>query len=153
LVHTISYQLHPATLDLVGLVGAADSFCHEVTRQSALPVQFIHDDVGDLRSDISLCLYRVLQESVQNAVRHSEAAGVRVELRREKDAIRMIVSDSGKGFDAESRSGGLGIISMQERARQVHGILTVTSAKGAGTRVEVQVPAGKFNQRSEIRGR
>lgn len=139
-VHAISHQLHPATLYHIGLVEAARSLCHEVMRQSGFQVEYVHDDIPNLHPDIALCLYRVLQESLQNAVRHSGAAEARVELRRKKDAIRMIVSDSGKGFNAESADGGLGLISMQERVRQVHGTLSVASAKGAGTRIEVQIP-------------
>lgn len=139
-VHTISHQLHPSTLDHLGLVVAAESFCREVTRQSGMQVEFILDDMPKLHPEIALCLYRILQESLQNAVRHSGAAKARIELRREHDVIRMIVSDNGKGFDVGAANGGLGLVSMQERAIQVHGTLSLESAKGAGTRIEIQVP-------------
>ena len=142
-VHKLSYQLHPAKLDQLGLVTAARTFCSEFSAQSGFRIDFTHENVPrELPADLALCLYRVLQEAVGNAVRHSGATEAHADLRMVNRHIRLTVSDTGQGFDlAEARrDGGLGLLSMQERARLVHGAVAVHAKPGRGTRVELTVP-------------
>src|SRR4030095_9823987 len=94
-----------------------------------------------LPDDIALCLFRIAQEAMQNAIKHSGARNVRVELNGESDASAVTIIDDGTGFDVDAAAGkGLGLISMHERAESVGGTLKVASRKGAGTRLQVTVP-------------
>jgi signal transduction histidine kinase len=147
-VHRMAYELHPAKLDQLGLATAARSFCREAALQSGLRIDFEAGDVPrDLPPDLALCFYRILQESLQNVVRHSETKEARVRLKTIHDRIQLTVEDAGRGFDVAQRrrEGGLGLSSMEERVRLVKGTLTVRSAPGQGTWIEVnaRLPARK----------
>ena len=100
-VHKLSHQLHPAKVEQLGLVTAAQSWCDDLAKQSGLRIEFSARDVpADLASGISLCLYRVIQESLRNVVRHSHATAARVELTGEAHGLRLTISDQGQGFEA-----------------------------------------------------
>jgi PAS domain S-box-containing protein len=142
-VHKLSYQLHPAKLDQLGLVVAARTFCREVSLQSGIAVHFEQHDVPrDIAVNVALCLYRVIQEAVQNSVRHNGGAAIQVILAYAAEKIRLLITDEGKGFDADHaiHHGGLGLVSMRERVRQVHGSIQFNSSPGKGARIEVTVP-------------
>lgn len=142
-VHKLSYQLHPAKLDQLGLATAARTLCGELSVQSGLRIGFTHEDIPrGLPAEVALCLYRVLQEALGNAIRHSGAADASVRLWRSGGHVHLTVSDTGRGFDlgAARYEGGLGLLSMQERARLVDGELAIRSTRGGGTRVELKVP-------------
>jgi len=142
-VHKLSYHLHPAKLDQLGLVSAARGFCRELTQQSGIRIEFDHKSVPrDVPADVALCLYRIIQESLQNMVRHSGAREAAVQLHGAGDHLKLLITDSGKGFDLEvaRRAGGLGLISMEERVRLVHGSIAIRSRPGDGTRVDISVP-------------
>jgi PAS domain S-box-containing protein len=142
-VHKMSYQLHPAKLDQLGLVAATRSFCRELSQQSGIRVEFVHDELpGELNQDLALCLYRVVQESLQNMVRHSRATEARVELRMNGKELHLAVSDNGVGFDVAyaTRHGGLGLVGMRERMRLVQGTIALRSAPGQGAQVEFTAP-------------
>lgn len=141
-VHKLSYQLHPAKLDQLGLVSATRSFCQEVSKQRRLPVEFVHDDIPrELDRDVALCLYRIIQEGLQNVVKHSRATQVRVELRQRERHLVLVVSDNGRGFDATAIGDqqGLGLVGMRERVRLVHGQISFHAVPGRGTRIEVSI--------------
>ena len=97
--------------------------------------------------DTALCLYRIAQEALNNAVRHSGRTAARVELAREGSELRLVIADDGVGFDPETMcaNGSLGLVSMGERARFVNGRLSVESHAGKGTRVEVRVPIKRIS--------
>jgi PAS domain S-box-containing protein len=144
-VHRFSYQLHPLKLEQLGLIPAAESFCRDIGLQWSVAIRFEHRDVPpDLDSSLALCLYRVLQEALQNAVRHSDSSKIHVQLVREREQprLRLSIIDYGKGFDPNfsMQNAGLGLVSMRERVRQVHGSIQFHSNPGAGTRIEVSVP-------------
>jgi signal transduction histidine kinase len=152
-VHRISYQLHPAKVDQLGLVTAARTLCRELSSQSGVQIQFAHGDIPrDLDANLALCLYRVLQEALQNSIRHSGVKAARAELRLDGEQIHLTIADAGKGFDLAHavRHGGLGLISIRERIRQVRGTLTLDSSPDTGTRVEVRArlrPPTELGQR------
>jgi signal transduction histidine kinase len=141
-VHKLSHRLHPAKVDQLGLVTAARSWCGDVARQSALRVDFSAENVpADLPSSISLGVYRVIQESLRNVARHSQAGAALVELVGEAERLRLTITDEGQGFDVnESKRAGLGLVSMQERMRLLQGTIAVYSSPGRGTRIEATVP-------------
>jgi signal transduction histidine kinase len=142
-VHRMSYQLHPSKLETLGLVAAVSSLCHEVSKSQGLKIVFSHRDVlGSISNDVALCLFRVAQESLHNAVKHSGAKRARVELIGIPQAIHLLISDTGAGFDVEAarRKGGLGLVSMEERLRLVGGEISIHSQPLHGARIEVEVP-------------
>lgn len=142
-LHDISRQLHPSRLDTLGLVTTLRSFCKEFSLQHSLQVQFVHEDVPEeVPKDISLCLFRVVQEALRNVVKHSGAAEVKVELTRHGDQIDLCISDPGAGFDLAFAKvdTGLGLISMRERLRLVGGHLSIESEVSHGTRIRARIP-------------
>jgi signal transduction histidine kinase len=154
-IHALSYTLHPAKLDQLGLDSAARGWCRDLDAQSGLAFDFVSGDVpSDLSPDAALCLYRILQETTRNIVRHSGATAARVELSMEADGLHLTVEDPGRGFDLTraGTSGGLGLVSMRERVRLLKGTLVIDSEPGRGTRVEAVVPiAASASERADSR--
>jgi PAS domain S-box-containing protein len=147
-IHALSHRLHSSKLEYLGLATAVKSFCHELSEQRNVRIEFKHSNLPvEIPKEISLCLFRVLQEALQNAVKHSAEQNVRVELHGTPDGIHLRVSDSGIGFnwqDAIKRR-GIGLISMRERLRLVNGELSIQSTPGRGTVVLARVPLGQKN--------
>jgi signal transduction histidine kinase len=142
-IQTISHRLHSSKLEYLGLVSAAGSFCQVVSTQHGLTIEYMHQDVpGTLPSGVELCLYRVLQEAVSNAVKHSNANHYTVTLRGTPEAVELEVIDNGCGFNAEGplNKNGLGLVSMRERLGLVNGELFIKSESETGTRVCAHVP-------------
>jgi len=144
-VHRISHELHPAILTQLGLEAALHSFCNELTASYPMKIDLDAANVPpNLPHDISLCLYRVTQESLQNVVKHSAATIAHVSIRSDSGEIHLTVSDNGAGFDpsATKTRQALGLISIDERVRALHGEAKIVSNVGTGTRIEVRVPTG-----------
>jgi signal transduction histidine kinase len=141
-VHALSYQLHPSILDDLGLKEALKVECEHFTRRESIPAQLTSFETpSELPSDVSVCLFRIAQEALRNAARHSRANRVNLGVTTTNGSVRMTVSDDGVGFvPAQRRIRSLGHASMRERARLVGGILEVESAPGRGTTVHVSVP-------------
>ena len=142
-IHNLSHQLHPSKLDILGLTTCIGSFCREFSQRHKLEVRFVHRNIqGEIPKDVSLCLYRIVEEALQNVVKHSGAEDAKVELSGHDNRIDLCVSDNGAGFTLESAKGesGLGLISMRERVRLVGGHLSVESAPSLGTRIRVRIP-------------
>ena len=142
-IHSLSYQLHPARLELLGLVASLKGFCKEFSTQHNMDVQFRHANIsGQIPKDVTLCLYRITQEALQNVVKHSQSTEAEVELSGHSTEIELCISDSGRGFDVESakRAPGLGLVSIRERLRLVGGHLSIESAPSQGTSIRVRVP-------------
>jgi signal transduction histidine kinase len=142
-VQALSHRLHSSKLEYLGLTAAARSFCKELSDQAKVEVQFSHSAVpSTLSKEVSLCLFRVLQEALQNAMKHSGVRLFYVNLRGAPDGVELSVSDDGRGFDERgllSRQ-GLGVISMRERLQMVHGVLDIRTHPGAGTTISARVP-------------
>ena len=141
-VHAMSRRLHPAILDELGLEAALKEECVSFSAQMGIPAKFESKGPTLLPEDVSLCLYRVAQESLRNIAKHAHATKVRVVLSARKDGVRLRIEDTGDGFDLKEvkGKGGLGLISMEERVRLVGGKFTIKSHPGEGTTVEVFVP-------------
>ena len=140
----IVHRLHPAALEQIGLVAALESFCAEFSHREKVSVRFRQRDVpGLIPPDVALCLYRVVQEGLRNVVNHSRSRRAAIVLSGSTRCIRLSVRDFGVGFQPEVRDKkGLGLLSMEERARLVGGSFSVHSRLGRGTRIEVLVPLG-----------
>jgi PAS domain S-box-containing protein len=142
-IHELSHQLHPAKLDTLGLVASLRGLSREFSEQHNLQVQFVaHDIPVQIPKDVTLCLFRIVQEALRNVVKHSGAAEVNVALSGHGHGIDLCISDSGAGFSPAAANGdaGLGLISMRERLRLVGGQLSVESEPSRGTRIHVSVP-------------
>jgi signal transduction histidine kinase len=143
-IHRISHELHPAILDQMGLVPALRHFAGDLARLHTTVVTV--DDSGwppDVPREIEFAFYRIIQEALQNAVRHSGAREAAVTLAAAAERLTLTVRDRGRGFDLASRSGAsLGLASMRERIRQFGGRITIESAPGEGTTVRAEIDRG-----------
>ena len=142
-VQGLSHRLHSSKLEYLGLATAANSFCKELSEQNKVAVQFKHAGIPrNLPKEVSLCLFRVLQEALQNAMKHSGVRSFGVDLHGTADVIDLTVADLGSGFEEEEAftRNGLGLISMRERLQLVQGELSVKSKPGAGTTIHARVP-------------
>ncbi len=146
-IHDMAYQLHPSVLDHLGLVVALRSYVSEWSKREQIKVRFSHRNVPEsLDENVATCLYRVAQESLRNAARHSRSPRISVVLAGSARQISLSIKDFGIGFDPESRNEqhhGLGIVSMNERVRLVNGRFSLKSKPGLGTRVTVEVPLSR----------
>jgi len=142
-IQALSHRLHSSKLDYLGIASAANSFCKELSEQQKVEIDFRHEGIpGGLPKEVSLCLFRVLQEALQNAAKHSGVRHFSVDLRGTPEEIQLIVTDLGVGFDPQDAINrrGLGLISMRERLQLVSGELSIKSQRGRGTTVLARVP-------------
>jgi signal transduction histidine kinase len=142
-IQALSHRLHSSKLDYLGLVVAARSFCRELSEQKRVEIDFSHEGVPNrVPKEISLCLFRVLQEALQNAVKYSGVRRFEVNLEGNSEELRLTISDRGVGFDSQKvlHGRGLGLISMRERVQLVKGELSVTSQPARGTIISARVP-------------
>ena len=138
----LARQLRPTALDDLGLKAALGGHLEDLRRQGGVETSFeAEGDFSDVPSDAQLVAYRVAQESLSNAARHSGAAHVRVRLRRDPEGLELTVSDDGRGFLLDDAGGGLGISGMRERAMLVRGNLEIESDPPVGTRVTLRIPS------------
>jgi len=150
-VQFMSHELHSSKLEYLGIATALRAFCEEFSDQQSVEVVFAHDEVPrTLPQGISLCLFRVLQEALHNAVKHSGARHFDVELRVTSNQIQLTVRDSGSGFDvAEAmKTHGLGLVSMAERLKLVDGQLSIDSQPQRGATICASIPLGKVARAS-----
>ncbi len=142
-VQALSHELHSSKLDYLGIVAALGSFCRELSQQQNLDVEFTYENVPNpLPGDISLCLFRVAQEALHNAVKYSGVRRLLVNLRSTENHIQLEIRDAGVGFNMQAamQNGGSGLISMQERVHLVKGTFSVESRMNEGTRIIAIVP-------------
>src|SRR5262245_3751545 len=142
-VHDLSRQLHPSILDDLGLVDALRSECDRFSQRETIAVSYQADTVpAGLPRDSALCLYLIAQEALRNVARHAETDRVEVTLTGCEADVLLTVSDEGKGFDlgAARSHHGLGLVSMEERARLIGAEVSIQSHPGKGTTVSVLSP-------------
>ena len=139
----LSHGLHPAVLNHIGLVAALQADCVEVERQYQMAVTLnIDDDVEPVPPLVALSLFRISQEALRNSARHARAPHATISLSRDPLGLTLSITDDGDGFDIEGvrQNGGLGLVSIEERARLVRGSATFHSHPGVGTIVVVRIP-------------
>jgi signal transduction histidine kinase len=142
-IRRLSHDLHPASLHVLGLIPTLRAHCHEVEKQHHVQVTF--ETAGDLRHlppDVAVCLFRIAQESLRNGVVHGDALQFAVSLTRSGEYVELTIADHGRGFDPEAvrDGGGLGLVSMEERAHAVGGDLHIVTSQ-QGTTIVVRWPA------------
>jgi len=138
----LSHDLHPFTLEYLGLVGALKKLCRDIGSKSTLAIHFSEKDgPSHLPSDVSHCLFRIAQEALQNIVKHGHARTASMELAGRGGHVLLRIVDDGIGMTPEQHhSGGMGLVSMRERVGVVGGTCKVISGPLQGTIVEVSVP-------------
>lgn len=142
-IQSLSHELHSSKLEYLGIAAAMRGFCREFGEHQNVEIDFkVHDLPSPLSADISLCLFRVLQEALQNSAKHSGVRNVEVGLWGALGEIHLAVSDSGAGFDSEvaKENRGLGLISMEERLKLVKGTFSIESQPKRGTTIHARVP-------------
>jgi PAS domain S-box-containing protein len=142
-IQALSHHLHSPKLEYLGLAVAAKSFCREFSDQQKVEITFHSENIPkELPQEISICLFRVLQEALQNATKHSGSRRFHVSLKNGTNEIELTVHDSGHGFDPEEaiKGRGLGMTSMRERLKLVNGELSIDSQFERGTTIKAHVP-------------
>lgn len=144
-VQSMSHQLYSSQLEYLGLVPAMRSFCRELAQRQKVEIDFSYNEIpASVPHETSLCLFRVLQEALHNASKHSRVRHFGARLDYSPNELRLTVSDQGAGFDLTiaANNGGIGLISMRERVRSVNGSIAVDSKPMGGTTISVRVPLG-----------
>ncbi len=139
----LSHRLHSSKLEYLGISSAAASFCRELSDKHGVQIDLRTENIPNkLSQEVSLCLFRILQEALQNAIKHSGSRSFAVRFTGASNEIELSVRDSGVGFNAEEamKEHGLGLISMRERLKLVRGRLSIDSQPGVGTTVRARVP-------------
>jgi len=142
-VRRLAVELRPSVLDDFGLVAALERLTETFAEQTGMAVQFeeLLPPGERLPSEVETALYRIVQESLTNVVKHAQATTVSIVLARKADSVSLVVEDDGVGFDPGSpREGGIGLVGMQERVALLGGRLSIESHPGAGTTFQAEVP-------------
>jgi PAS domain S-box-containing protein len=156
-VQSLSHELHSSRLEYLGLVSAMKGFCKEFGDKHKVEIDFSNEGIpSGIPPEISLCLFRIMQEGLQNALKHSGVKFFEVELHGSPAEIRLTVRDSGVGYEPElaKDTPGLGLMSMRERVRLVKGTISITSKPQSGTEINVRVPlqAGAQREQGKLAG-
>ena len=142
-IRQLSHELHPTQLQEGGLPAALSSYCEEFSKLRGIPISYKADEsVDKLSPGTALCIYRIAQEALGNVAKHARAKQVEVRLTRSDNRVCLVVADDGVGFDRDGSEnpGGLGLINMRERVRQLNGTFEFESQPGHGTKVKAEVP-------------
>jgi len=151
-VRDLALLLRPSMLDDLGLAPALNWHARETSKRTGLNVVVKADDAIDsLPDEHRTCIYRLVQEAVNNAVRHANARAVEVSVRKEGRKVDVTVQDDGAGFDTRFMR-GLGLLGMEERVRRLGGRLKIGSEPGRGTLVHAVLPVAELHQRNGHEG-
>lgn len=143
-IHNLSHRLHSSKLRLLGLKVALKDVCRQVSLQYKVDIQLEGGEIpSHVSDDLSLCFYRIAQEALNNAVKHSRSHRIEVRLDSSKENLWMRIRDFGVGFDPTTTNGGIGLAAMRERLRMVNGSLDIKSSPGAGTDLTVKAKVAR----------
>jgi signal transduction histidine kinase len=147
-VRDLALLLRPSMLDDLGLAPALNWHARETSKRTGLNVAVTADEsIDGLPEEHRTCIYRLVQEAVNNAVRHANARAVEVAVRKEREKVNVTVQDDGAGFDTRFLR-GLGLLGMEERVRRLGGSLKITSKPGRGTLVQAALPVADLDPRN-----
>ncbi len=143
-IRNMALLLRPSMLDDFGLVPALDWQARETAKRTGMRVEVKSDVEGELPEEHKTCIYRVVQEALNNCARHAQAASVQVAVESQPGQILLSVQDDGSGFD-QARIRGLGLLGMEERVRHLGGTFEIDSRPGRGTLLQVKLPLAAWN--------
>lgn len=147
------YTLHPQTmLNREGLIGSVERYLQKMEKQAGLKTEFFVDQNIELPPGAEYELFRIVQESLTNVIKHSDASKLSVSIKNARDYVELQINDNGRGFDPASlfENKGMGITLMRERADNIKSTFMINSKPGEGTRVTVRVKTNQFEQPSSI---
>jgi len=141
-VQSLSHDLHPSKLEYLGVVAGMRSWCNEFAERQGMEIDFETDVSSRISAEVGVCLFRVLQEALHNAAKHSGVKHIEVRLAERSHAVHLVVIDSGIGFDLDPAmlGKGLGLTSMRERVLLVDGTISIESKPMGGTTIRVCIP-------------
>lgn len=141
-VQALSHELHSSKLEYLGVVAGMKSWCKEFSERQSMEIDFKTEVSSTLPLEVGLSLFRVIQEALHNAQKHSGVKRIELQLREDSGEIHLVVSDLGRGFDLETamQGRGLGLTSMGERVRLMNGTISIESKPMCGTTIHVRVP-------------
>ena len=151
-VHNLSRQLHPSILDDLGLVQAVQAECDVFIKKTGIDVSLEPSDLPDsISQDLALCLYRIIQEGLQNIAKHAKAGAASITLQGFSGGINLLIRDNGIGFDPAKakQKAGIGLSSMRERARLVNGTLAIEAKPGKGSEIQIFIPLGELHDQAK----
>jgi PAS domain S-box-containing protein len=139
-VQALSHDLHAANLEYLGIVAGIESWCFEFGKRHNILISFESDVRTPISPTIGISLFRITQEALHNALKHSGTDRVEVNLIEQSNEVHLRIQDAGQGFNMDDVHGGLGLISMRERARLINGTVNIESKQKGGTKIYVRVP-------------
>lgn len=147
-VRNLALLLRPSMLDDLGLGAALRWQAKEFTARSGIPVSIdIKGEINNLPENFRICLYRAIQETLTNCLKHAHASSVTISLKQDEDLVSASIRDDGTGFSlGKLRTRGLGLVGMEERVRALQGELTISSRPGHGTLVRIEIPLLRVRQ-------
>jgi two-component system CheB/CheR fusion protein len=150
-VRGLSHRLHPSMIEDLGLASALRTLTEEFQEREHMIASFSEQDLPEtIPPDVAIGLYRITQEALRNVAKHAGRTHVKVSIRGKEDALQLSIQDFGLGFEMQDKRSGLGLISMEERARQVGAAVRIDSALGEGTKIEIAVPRGEPGGRQPV---
>jgi len=152
-LRALAFDLRPPALDTLGLVPAVNAYAREFERRTGIPVAVVADPIEErLPYSVETALYRICQESLTNAGKHSGAESITIRLAQTSDHISLVIKDDGQGFDmslvldADGSTRGLGLLGMERRAQDLGGTFRIESRPGSGTTIKVRTPRSADGQ-------
>jgi signal transduction histidine kinase len=139
-IRSLAHSLRPPVLDIGGIDLSLQEYCREQSKRTQIPIFYQGQDIPGLPDEISISLYRFVQEALTNVLKHAQATQVQVKLQYKKGEISISVSDDGRGMEDASMSSGMGLLGIKERLKLLDGQLVTHSSKGRGTRLVASVP-------------
>lgn len=151
-IQSLSHDLHAAKLEYLGAIPGIRSWCIDFGARYKIQIVFSSDVRTSLPGGVAVCLFRVVQEAIQNVVKHSGTNRAEVSFAERGNEVHLVINDAGRGFDTREVKGGLGLISMRERIRLLGGTLTIDSGLMRGTSILVRVPLQRHRKPKGVTG-
>jgi len=139
-IRTLARSLRPPVLEIGGINLSLKVYCEEFTERTGLSIHYQGEEIPNLPDEIGISLYRFVQETLTNILKHAHASKVAIRLLHQKKQITLTVSDNGRGFEDNIQSDGIGLLGMEERFNLFGGNIKLLSRKGSGVKVTAYVP-------------
>ena len=146
-IRSLAHSLRPPVLDIGGIDLSLQEYCREQAERTQIPIYYQGQDIPGLPDEISISLYRFVQEALTNVLKHAQATQVKVRLQYKKGEISISVIDNGRGMEDPIQPGGMGLLGIRERLKLLGGRLETHSSKGRGTRLVAYVPWARSGAR------